>query len=177
MRCSYCNQDIQKKWNYCPKCGARILEKITFSDLVNRQLDHLRRVFRLDEYKSNVQPPRNGIMISITHGFREPHISIIPHEIKRQPYETRQVVKRKLPEDIIEPEMEIKRLSDAIIVKVELPGVKSENDIDLNTFSNSVELRAFAGDKGYFKILKIPRKYRLLDKKLEKNQFIMKFAV
>lgn len=42
------------------------------------------------------------------------------------------------------------------IIKIELPGVKSEDDIEIKRFEQSIEVKAFAGDKAYFKLIPIP---------------------
>ena len=84
---------------------------------------------------------------------------------------------QKLPKTVIEPKVNIKRLSDAIVVNVELPGVKSEQDVGLNRFPDSIELRAHAGDKGYFKILKIPYRNKLVERSLDNGKLSLKFSI
>jgi len=173
MRCSYCKQEIDKKWNFCPVCGRKIKRDSNVMDMISRRLDQLKSMFISEKYERRIEQPRNGITVSIIHGFRQPRMSIVPE----RPYETSYRQTRKLPKTVIEPRVNIKRLSDVIVINVELPGVKSEQDVVLNRFSNSIELRAYAGDKGYFKILKIPYRNKLIDKKLEKDNLAMKFSV
>ncbi|NIO22543.1 MAG: zinc-ribbon domain-containing protein [Candidatus Aenigmarchaeota archaeon] len=55
-----------------------------------------------------------------------------------------------------EPKTCVKRIGDRIAVEVELPDVKDESDIELKTLENSIEIKARAGDKAYFKILTKP---------------------
>jgi HSP20 family molecular chaperone IbpA len=55
-----------------------------------------------------------------------------------------------------EPETCVKRIGDKILAEVKLPGVKSEKDIEVRVLENSIEVKAIAGDKAYFKILTKP---------------------
>ncbi|MCL6500673.1 MAG: zinc ribbon domain-containing protein [Candidatus Pacearchaeota archaeon] len=73
----------------------------------------------------------------------------------------------KLPRQ--EPETSVRRLTDKIIYEIALPGVKDEKDVYINKLENSIEIKAFAKDKAYFKLipLALPIKhYRLEDEKL-----------
>jgi HSP20 family molecular chaperone IbpA len=74
------------------------------------------------------------------------------HEPKRK-----QVVERpaRIPKLTEEPETKIERIGKKQIIKVKLPGVK-EDDIEIKKLENSVEIRAFVGDKCYFKLIPIP---------------------
>lgn len=68
----------------------------------------------------------------------------------------------KLPRE--EPETKVRRLSDKIVYEIALPGVKSEKDIIINKLQNSIEIKAFAKDKAYFKLIPLGlpiKKYRL----------------
>ncbi len=173
MKCTYCKQEIKKEWNFCPVCGNEVKRGSNITDIVNKQLEQLRGMFTPREYERRIEQPRSGVMISITHGFRQPHISVA----QERPHTSSYNPKRKLPETVIEPKMDIKRLSDAIVVNVELPGVKSEQDVGLSRLADSIELRAHAGDKGYFKILKIPYRNRLVERSLDNGKLNLKFSI
>lgn len=172
MKCSYCKEEVERRWNFCPTCGHSLQR--SFMDTVNKQLDQIRKMFISHSYETGLEEPAPDITISIRRGFREPRI-VTPEIIEKntQPYERRCV----LPKSVLEPEMKVKRLPNEIIVSVNLPGVRSEEDINLNRLRNSIELRAYAGDKGYFKILKIPYRSRILEKRLEKDNLMMRFSI
>jgi len=73
----------------------------------------------------------------------------------------------KLPRE--EPKTNIRRLSDRIIYEIALPGVKDNKSITINRLENSIEIKAFAKDRAYFKLipLSLPiKKHYLEDEKL-----------
>lgn len=63
-----------------------------------------------------------------------------------------------------EPAATTKWVGDHLVVEMALPEVESEEDIEVSKIGESIEIRAFAGDKGYFKILSIPKEAKLLSK-------------
>lgn len=75
----------------------------------------------------------------------------------------------KLPRQ--EPETKIRRLTDKIIYEISLPGVKEEKNIIINKLQNSIEIKAFAKDKAYFKL--IPIGLPIKDYKLTKETLIL----
>ncbi len=71
-----------------------------------------------------------------------------------------------IPKFTEEPKTKIKAMGNRVAVEIELPGVKSMNDIEVKDLENSVEVKALAGEKAYFKILTKPPQYRAT-----KNEF------
>jgi hypothetical protein len=68
-----------------------------------------------------------------------------------------------------EAETQIRRLGNKIIYEINLPGVKSMKEVFLSKLENSVEIKAFSKDKGYFKLIpsNLPiKKYNLRNEKL-----------
>ncbi|MGB9703504.1 MAG: zinc ribbon domain-containing protein [Candidatus Micrarchaeales archaeon] len=63
--------------------------------------------------------------------------------------------KRPIPKIAEEPEMNIKEENGKKILSISLPDVKSIKDIDIKKLEHSIEIRAFAGDKVYFKLIPI----------------------
>lgn len=73
----------------------------------------------------------------------------------------------KLPRQ--EAESTVRRLSGKVVYEIDLPGVKKQEDVVINELENSIEVKAFAKDKAYFKFLPIALpllKYRLAQEKL-----------
>ena len=68
-----------------------------------------------------------------------------------------------------EPKTCVRRLGDNIVVEVKLPDVKDEGDIEVNSLENSIEVKAMAGDKAYFKILTKPPQTGILRKSFKKG--------
>lgn len=75
-----------------------------------------------------------------------------------------------------EPKTEIRSLGDRIVVEMELPDVKSESDIRINQLQSSVEVRARAGDKAYFKIITKPEQLSVTSREFEKGTLHIEFS-
>ncbi|MEM5798763.1 MAG: hypothetical protein QXP39_01815, partial [Candidatus Aenigmatarchaeota archaeon] len=75
-----------------------------------------------------------------------------------------------------EPKAEIKRLDSKIVVELDLPNVKSESDISIQELEQSVEIRAIAGKKAYFKIITKPEQFRLVKKRFSNGKLYLEFA-
>jgi HSP20 family molecular chaperone IbpA len=74
-----------------------------------------------------------------------------------------------------EPKTHVKRTGSAVEVDIELPGVKSKDDIEVREFENSVEVKAVAGDKAYFKILTKPEQFGVKSRKFEGGVLHLEF--
>jgi len=68
-------------------------------------------------------------------------------------------------------------MANEIVVEMKMPDVKSDKDVELNRLSDSIEVRGYGQEKGYFKILNIPRKHTLLEKKLDEGKLVLKFNI
>ncbi len=75
-----------------------------------------------------------------------------------------------------EPSCETKWAQDHLVVELDLPRVESSKDIDVKKLSESIEIRAFAGNKGYFKILSIPKDAELISKRFRNQKLTLKIA-
>ena len=74
-----------------------------------------------------------------------------------------------------EPQADVKRIGDRIIVDIKLPEVKSEENIDVKELSSSVEVKAAAGEKAYFKIITKPENFRLTQKSFSNGTLHLEF--
>lgn len=54
-----------------------------------------------------------------------------------------------------EPTTNVKRFSDKVVYEVDIPGVKSIDDVAINKLENSIEIKALTKDKVYAKIIPI----------------------
>jgi len=68
-----------------------------------------------------------------------------------------------------EPKTSVRRIGERIVVEIELTDVKDERDIEVKSLENSIEVKAKAGDKAYFKILTKPLQTRVLEKRFKKG--------
>lgn len=181
LECPYCKRKVSKLWNFCPLCGTEIRKKVTMGDLLKRQMDILRNILSKENGYQQRPPVRvHGITISINNSdLEDSRIDVIqgPITIEEEPYKNRAKPSRKLPDRVYEPSVDIKRLATEMLVTVKIPDVKSENDIEISRLADSIELRAFADDKGYFKILGIPKSYKLVERSFSGGNLNLKFVI
>lgn len=81
-----------------------------------------------------------------------------------------------VPKVTEEPKTDIKQLGNGVTVDMEIPGVKEENDIEITELENSVEVRAIAGDKAFFKILTLPEQFGLAKSEFKKGKLHLEFS-
>ena len=73
-----------------------------------------------------------------------------------------------------EPKTLVKRLGDKIIYEIEIPGVKSIENISITKLENSIEIKALAKGKAYLKV--IPISLPVVEYFLEKEKLILELA-
>ena len=73
--------------------------------------------------------------------------------------EERTVNHRETPRITEEPAIDMKDAGAKTIVRLKLPGVKNKDDIEIRKLEQSIEVRAFAGDKAYFKLIPMTGKH------------------
>jgi len=151
-------------------------------NLLRRQINIMRNlVGRLDEYEPRIQESRNAITIQINSaGMRGPRVQVFSKPTPSRedhPYNNRKRVQRKMPSIVVEPEVKVKRLAREMLFTIPLPDIKSGQDIELKILSDSVEVKAFGEKRGYFKILNIPKNYKLVEKNLNDGNLNLKFSI
>jgi HSP20 family molecular chaperone IbpA len=70
---------------------------------------------------------------------------------------------RPTPSSTEEPKTSIRCVGNRVIVEMRLPGV-APDDIEVVSLQSSIEVKAVAGDKAYFKILTRPERSHILKK-------------
>ena len=75
-----------------------------------------------------------------------------------------------------EPKTSVAKTASKVVVSLELPGVKSPEDIEVSELESSVEVKALAHDRAYFKILTKPRQFRLSKKSFQNGVLQMEFS-
>lgn len=78
----------------------------------------------------------------------------------------------KLPRE--EASSKVRRLSGKVVYEIDLPDVKDSKDIVIQQLENSIEIKAFAKDKAYFKFL--PVNLPLERYKFEKGKLILELG-
>ncbi len=85
-------------------------------------------------------------------------------------------LRRMAAKAVEEPRAKVLRGAGALLIKVELPGVASEKDVVLRRLENSLELRANAGDKIYFKLFPVPRSAKMKKSAFVGSEYVLEFS-
>ncbi len=75
-----------------------------------------------------------------------------------------------------EPKADVKKEGSRVVVDLDLPGVGSDSDIEIKELENSIEVRAMAGDKAFFKILTKPAGVSLREKQFGSGKLHLEFS-
>ena len=171
VNCDNCSKDIERKWSFCPYCGAHVpksklknmfsvgvedLFDKMFRDIHEQMFDSFSR--QQKDYKAKFDAPNvKGIWINISSdqtGVPRINVSEMGAPEKKYQHVHHHHAARPAPKETIEPKAEIKKLPGKQFIDIELPGVNLQ-DVDVVEGEESVEIRAYKGDKMYFKILQI----------------------
>ena len=75
-----------------------------------------------------------------------------------------------------EPRCTTKWTGDHLLVDLDLPGVAKGDDVEIKKLGESIEVRAFAGDKGYFKILGVPAEAQVVSRRFRKGRLSLRIG-
>ncbi len=73
-----------------------------------------------------------------------------------------------------EPKTKIRRMTDKVVYEIDIPGIKSIKDIALTKLENSIEIKALAKDRAYFKL--IPISLPIKKYSIDKEKLIIEFV-
>lgn len=180
-KCPNCAKKIKKDFSFCPYCGISfkqkreqeefgLLGRDDFAEMPMPNLPALGGLGNLDKIiaplmkqlveqfdkELGVKQQPKGFKIQITTNkppMRE-QIVVNEKEIERR---------RGLPRK--EAGSNVRRLSDRVLYEIEVPGVKSKEDIIITKLENSIEVKAYSKDACYVKV--IPLKVDVLNYKIK----------
>ncbi len=194
--CPYCrtslsNQFDDADWGLLGRNDSieEIKLPLGFNQLFNSLMKGMNAQFKELEKQTKNEPKKpsvkkGGISISIsTSGNRPPEIKVtsfgnVPELKEKEEQMARKTKVLKLPSSDgrkfygmpkKEPETNIRRLSNKVVYEINLPGVKSMENISIIQLENSIEIKALAKDKVFHKIIPINlpiRNYNLSKGKL-----------
>jgi len=75
-----------------------------------------------------------------------------------------------------EPKTKVQKTGNKVTVDMELPGVKSSGDIEVRELESSLEVKATAGKKAFFKIITKPEKYKVATQKFDNGVLHLEFS-
>lgn len=79
----------------------------------------------------------------------------------------------KVPKITEEPKTKVEKKDGKIVIEIDLPDVKDEKDIEIKKLEQSIEIKAFAGDKAYFKLLPIPPNMHIAKKDFKNGKLMI----
>ncbi len=181
-----------RDWNYCPYCGEKISKAqkfLTFGGedlwdmLMNAVQDSFRLLFNMDQQQEGDEDAAMNNMAFPLGGVLQIRIQSeeMRDEEKREEKEKEMRKKEeelmKNVEEVKEPESTIVEKGKKVQVTLETPGVKDKEDVLVDQHYESTEIRAFDKKKKimYFKIINIPRGYKLIEKDVKKGKTILIF--
>ncbi len=197
-----CGSEVDEDWEYCPRCGFR-LKGESFLDIfskVQKEFEEMSKSFDKDFEVFDLSPwsPKklksSGFSIKIIHDGRNPpkifvktYGDVNKKRIEKEIYDkfgVRSVPSVELkdnaysiPKVTEEPKTEVRRVGNKILVNINLPDVKSENDINIKSLENSVEIKAMAKDKAYFKIITKPAEFKVGKHEFKDGVLYLEFVV
>ncbi|MFH1311032.1 MAG: zinc ribbon domain-containing protein [Nanoarchaeota archaeon] len=181
--CPYCRSQLKDSSNFLDDENWGLLGKndfmpneeirlpMGFNALFNSLIKNLNNQFKeignIEDKQKKIKMKKGGIGISIyTSGNKPPEIKVTSFgnspELKEQ--EKSRVKDLKLPESEAgkfaglpkkEPETNIRRLSNKVVYEINMPGVKSIKDVSIIQLENSIEIKALAKNKVFYKIIPI----------------------
>ncbi len=162
-----------------PSFGGGLLGKILGS-----AMKMFEKELQKEMQTSNFQPRTNFELIINGKRVDPKNIrvsrQIMKKPIRKQPTKpsqnfSQQQLKRisKLSKE--EPSTSIRRFSDKVIYEINVPGVKEIKDISIIKLENSIEIKAIAKDKYYFK--SIPINLPLINYNLSEGKLVLELGV
>jgi len=123
--------------------------------------------------RTNLQLYINGKKININNSHKQikNKSAVKKQEAKILPSLSEKKVKKIQKLSPKEPKTNIRRFSDKVIYEIEMPDVKSVEDISITQLGNSIEIKALAKNKYYFK--SIPIGLPIIDYDLLKGKLIL----
>ena len=146
-----------------------------FNKMLGSAMKMLEKEMKKEISRENIQPKTNVRLMINGKEINLNNVQTSPKNIeKKEKFVdnfSKKSLKRfsELPKK--EPKTNVKRLSNTVIYEINLPGVKSSEDLSIVKLENSIEIKAVAKDKAYFKLL--PINLPIIDYELEKGKLIL----
>ncbi len=173
--CPYCGYPLKEKYRSEERFFEQFEDFESIDRIFERMEKEIEEVFKMPAFKIPririSTPGFSGISITIHSGTgMKPRVEVktygeykkLEPEIKKRlgikvPVE--EVEEREeeyeMPKATEEPEAKVLKEGRKTIIEIKLPDVEKEEDIDVKKFEQSIEIRARAKDKLYFKLLPI----------------------
>lgn len=185
--CHICGKELKKNWEFCPFCGNERSE--LFNDNIFGEIEKQFKVFdkMIGKNEFSIKPVdfgdsfgnQNGISISIDMASgNEPKIKVnrLGEEktaLKKAKSKRKFLDFLKFSKKQVEAKTCMKRLAKGLIYELEVPGLKSIDDVEINQMEDCIEVKAAGKDKIYFK--KIPVDFDIKRYYIENDKLVLEF--
>ncbi len=184
-KCPGCDRKVERKFNYCPYCGMSFKvkkEKDDFGmlgrdDFLPETEKNSNQGFKLpfgldgifnglmkqleNEMAKEMREMPQGFKIHISTGKPEiKKVQSVKRTIKQPVMISDDELKRRMKLPKTEAESNVRRLPDRIVYEIQVPGVKSGRDVVVTKLEDSIEVKAYSGDKCFYKT--IPLKVEII---------------
>jgi hypothetical protein len=188
-KCKKCNADIDEKWSFCPKCGAAVTRAVAIPFRININNNDFEDFGDFDEifeqtfkevdkmFKSFGFPGELNLTIR-TEGkpavkkqipLKKTEHALIKTEQQKQPSLEQRHIKQ-----VEEPETKMERSPSGLNIELQLPGVGAIKNVSIKKLEESIEIKAYAGDKMYFKVIPISPDADISEKKFANDVLTIK---
>ncbi|MCK4550684.1 MAG: hypothetical protein KAT91_01905 [Candidatus Aenigmarchaeota archaeon] len=174
MNCNKCNLIVEKKWNYCPSCGSRTktttIDGLAMDDVLLNIMHDLKEVFLAEGHKRSA----NNIVVGISNQDKG---LFDVDDTNTAKYSETKTKKFKI-KNTKEPKAKtLENRAGKLVIQLHIPGIHSKNNIHVDEFEESCEIRAKTKDTLYFKILKTPPNMSLKAKELKGEKLSVTFGL
>ncbi|MEM5878185.1 MAG: zinc ribbon domain-containing protein [Candidatus Aenigmatarchaeota archaeon] len=175
-QCKFCGYSLKNDWSFCPSCGRPVRDLDLFEKMFNDIESEFERIDKELKNRPKLNVRGGEIHITVQSGTGiEPRVEVrtsgdyknLEPQIKRK-LGIGESIKNtfKKPKKTEEPETKISKEQGMTKITINLPGIKSEDQIEVKQFEQSIEIKAFAKDKTYFKLIPI-KSNSIIDKKFK----------
>lgn len=142
-----------------PGLGGKMLNNMLSGAIKMLEKEMQREMKDMEKKKSQENPQNQGPNFKLKINGQEVDVNK-PQETKKKPAkQEKQAIKEfskdqlkkytKLPKN--EPQAELKRFGNKVVYEINIPDVKSSNDIIMNKLESSIEIKAVGKNKAYSK--------------------------
>jgi len=173
MECPNCKSQVEKDWNFCPKCGIMLgaYEEVSgFNELETLNIMDAPKTGGISIYVNSYNSKKPEIRVSAFGDFKK-----YEPELKRRMGIYDKGFKRT-PAIIEEPESVMRRSRNKITIRVRMPGVSREG-IKVNMYENSIEIRGYTINKLYYTSFEVPNNLEIISKNLVDDIFTLVLRV
>ena len=165
MNCKSCGKKLERGWKFCPYCG----EERKFLDIFKKKYvspeQEMEKMMKLAQgfLKMAGIPVKMNIRFNNGQQHINPPMAVKQKMIK-MPIEEQ--IPKKVKE-IIEPNTKKTKITKGTKYVLFIPGVMSPKNVKIRQFKESIEIKAYAKNKAFFKVIAIKPKSQIVEKKYQ----------